>query len=433
MTYEVNDRGKFCSRRTQPLGWLPEAIRLKTFEVHLPESSETYMRRKHEPRGVVRYLKEKTYEQPNYRPYRSLRTLQGLDYVHCLRGLDSIKFFDHDKWIKLQQKRPVRDATFLLDVSNTVRKPKTERDREIASFQSLEHNVPDFGPNSPRFVPTTGEFRLIRDFITAPAPRQTPDPLAHSDAEGQNQSPGLTESGESESEELESGSDDGSDSDRDGDGGGIGVERQQMQTGTEMSVFHNGAQAGEQTRRNGHVSSPSSPEEETGGSINSGTAITSGSPAESEVVDLTGDDDSLVDREETPRAVLRETTPRALAFRRPRRSPQNPEGSIFVDDWDPTNTTPSVKSESVTSQSRSVDNGAVATEIIEGYPRSPTGLFASPTPYNQLNETSSRSVTSSTRSSSSRDREWDSMPNLIDLTGDGEDDIDGDGDCQMAD
>lgn len=135
LTYQKNPRGKYVSRRTQPLMWLPEAKRLKTITVFLQESSR--MRRTHEPRGAIRYLEEKTRCQPNYRMFRNLRTLQGLGYFRCLRGMDSISFFDYDKWLTSKEKALVRDSTFSLDILTTVRLPKEEVDFNKSRLRNL--------------------------------------------------------------------------------------------------------------------------------------------------------------------------------------------------------------------------------------------------------------------------------------------------------
>lgn len=95
------------------------------------------MRRKHEPRGIVRYMAEKTTEQPNYRRFRSLRTLQGLDYIHMLRGMEMVTFLDYDQWIERKTKTPVRDFTFVMDVNNAVRRPKVAEDLRLSRFGYL--------------------------------------------------------------------------------------------------------------------------------------------------------------------------------------------------------------------------------------------------------------------------------------------------------
>ncbi|KAF7531497.1 hypothetical protein G7Z17_g13723 [Cylindrodendrum hubeiense] len=146
LSYQPNGRGKYRSRRTVPLTWLGEASRLKNLVVHVQESGPSYMRRKHEPRGIIRYVTDKTEEQPNLRPFRSLRTLQGLDYVHMLRGMEMVSFFDYDQWIEKRAKHPVQDFTFVMDVNNAVRRPKTAANLRLSRFSCLAPLIDNYRP-----------------------------------------------------------------------------------------------------------------------------------------------------------------------------------------------------------------------------------------------------------------------------------------------
>ena len=120
--------------------WLPEAIRLKTIKIYLPESSERYRRRRHEPSGVVGFMERITQRQPNYRMYRCLRTLQGLDYVYCLRGIKKISFWDYTT------KYHIRDTTFQLDVETTVKQPKTADDDQRSQVRNLAPLLANYDP-----------------------------------------------------------------------------------------------------------------------------------------------------------------------------------------------------------------------------------------------------------------------------------------------
>ncbi|KAL6870479.1 hypothetical protein J3F83DRAFT_773336 [Trichoderma novae-zelandiae] len=145
---ENTARNKYTSRRTYPLVWLPEAIRLKTLGIYLPESSKDYMRRRHEPNRMVDHMERKTQLHPNFRGFRQLRTLQGLDYVSCLRGLDRAEFWDFDRWLDtLQRKCPVRDWHFVQDVNNAVRRPKEAGDRRRSQLKNLFPLLPSFIPS----------------------------------------------------------------------------------------------------------------------------------------------------------------------------------------------------------------------------------------------------------------------------------------------
>ncbi|KAM5346495.1 hypothetical protein ACJ41O_009500 [Fusarium nematophilum] len=137
LTYKPDAKNKYTSRRTHLLGYLGEARRLKDIAIHLPESSKGYMRRKHEPEHIIAYLADKTKKQPNFRRCRSLRTLQGLDYLHMLRGLREITFWDYDQWRQKSEKVPVRDWTFLRDINDVVRREKDPKDHHFAQLKKL--------------------------------------------------------------------------------------------------------------------------------------------------------------------------------------------------------------------------------------------------------------------------------------------------------
>ncbi|CAG1987089.1 unnamed protein product [Fusarium graminearum] len=137
LTYELDEKGKYTSRRTHDLAYLPAASRLKTIAVHIPESSKSYMRRKHEPPKIIEYLEEITRDQPNYRLFRELRSLQGLDYVCCLRGLREVTFWDYDRWLNEEAKMPVRDWTFVRDINDCVRREKSHNNEHFSQIRYL--------------------------------------------------------------------------------------------------------------------------------------------------------------------------------------------------------------------------------------------------------------------------------------------------------
>ncbi|KAF4339403.1 hypothetical protein FBEOM_6688 [Fusarium beomiforme] len=137
LTYEIDEKGKYTSRRTLDLAYLPEACRLKSVAIHLPESSKEYMRRKHEAPHIVEFLAEKTKGQPNFRRFRALRNLQGVDYLYCLRGIQELTFWDYDKWRTYGTKMPVRDWTFVRDINEVVRREKTADDEHFSQLRYL--------------------------------------------------------------------------------------------------------------------------------------------------------------------------------------------------------------------------------------------------------------------------------------------------------
>ncbi|KAF4452620.1 hypothetical protein F53441_4559 [Fusarium austroafricanum] len=101
-----------------------------------------YMRRKHEPEQIVGFLAQKTENQPNFRRYRSLRNLQGADYLYCLRGMQGITFWDYDKWREGGVKLAVRDWTLIRELNQEVRSPKSGHDEH---FSRLRYLAPMYG------------------------------------------------------------------------------------------------------------------------------------------------------------------------------------------------------------------------------------------------------------------------------------------------
>ena len=89
-----NGKEKTLSLRTAPLLWLAELLRLKTLTIHIDESSEKVMRRPYEPRSLISCMKTLTQTQPNYRLFRALRNVHGMDYVYDLRGLRWVHVYD---------------------------------------------------------------------------------------------------------------------------------------------------------------------------------------------------------------------------------------------------------------------------------------------------------------------------------------------------
>lgn len=167
LTFRVNNNGKTISRRTQSLTWLSEAIRLKSLKVYLRESAKEVMRRKSEPRGVIQYMANRTCHQPNFRLYRSLRELQGLDYILTLRGLKEVDFFDFDRWLTRKEIVGVHDWTFVMDVKNSVTREKTTADRIMAQIRNLAPNFMDFSLGEVEWV------LLEREMMEAPIEEPT--------------------------------------------------------------------------------------------------------------------------------------------------------------------------------------------------------------------------------------------------------------------
>jgi hypothetical protein len=220
LTYEIDQKHKYTSRRTHDLALLTEARRLKSIAIYLPESSESYMRRKHEPPHIIAHMANKTKLQPNFRKARALRTLQGVDYFYCLRGVQEITFWDYDK-CTTGQKVPVRDWTFVRDINESVRREKTHDD---AHFSELRYLAPILDG----LRPSTNLARILEAVVNPPSPPTgllSPPPESESLYPHPQSSVDL--SSDDEDSDTTSGDEDDSDSDDDldqdfGNGGGDG-------------------------------------------------------------------------------------------------------------------------------------------------------------------------------------------------------------------
>ncbi|RYP76025.1 hypothetical protein DL770_007303 [Monosporascus sp. CRB-9-2] len=142
--YKVSDR-------TLPLASFTMTSRLKTLVVHIDESAKWRMRRRYEmplptdydkdfSRGAIRKLStfgkmmKRTDLQPNWRRNRSMRTVQGMDYLYQLRGMDWIRF----KNVSAPKHRGnILDWTFFNDMNMVVTSPKEPRDAMESQLQNL--------------------------------------------------------------------------------------------------------------------------------------------------------------------------------------------------------------------------------------------------------------------------------------------------------
>ncbi|KAF9875952.1 hypothetical protein CkaCkLH20_06398 [Colletotrichum karsti] len=135
---ERSSQPKYTSRRTWDCSLLCEMPRLKSLTVHINETGREVVRRKYEPARIKDYMAAQTAGQPNFRLTRSLRTLQGLDYIHQLRGMALIRFLDFEKHLKLGGRHHIRDWTFGQDVTNVTTFPKAADKAEAAKFKNLK-------------------------------------------------------------------------------------------------------------------------------------------------------------------------------------------------------------------------------------------------------------------------------------------------------
>ncbi|KAI8626443.1 hypothetical protein F5Y19DRAFT_446565 [Xylariaceae sp. FL1651] len=154
------------SLRKLPLAWLMKTSRLQTLVIHINESEKSYMRRAYEMQHEEDYYKDfanedefledeldlfgmevrRTDIQPNYRKYRSLRTVQGMDFVYQLRGMKWVRFYDSNAG---GSRTMVKDWSFVQDVNNQVTMKKSDSmalRTEIENLQPLT-GLEDFEPS----------------------------------------------------------------------------------------------------------------------------------------------------------------------------------------------------------------------------------------------------------------------------------------------
>lgn len=143
-TFSDRQIEKWDSVRTRPFAFLLHLRRLRTLAIFLNESGHSYQRRKYESSAKKAQLLHRTLSQPNFRENRSLRTLQGVDYVYALRGLDWVRLYDAWPMISDPSLNPplrkIRDRSFVEDVNRaaTMRKSVEEaRDCELRNLPPL--------------------------------------------------------------------------------------------------------------------------------------------------------------------------------------------------------------------------------------------------------------------------------------------------------
>ncbi|KAH6617077.1 hypothetical protein F5144DRAFT_551576 [Chaetomium tenue] len=149
------------SRRSFPMTWLVDMYRLKTLVIHLNETGKEYIRRGYEAPAIKRFLAAKTAGQPNQRMTRSLRCLQGLDYIYQLRGLEWIRFYDFAKVLKTGRsvRKTVQDWSFVEDVTNTTTLPKAPVREEHSKLENLAPLLKDEGQ---KWTPSPDDWELVK-------------------------------------------------------------------------------------------------------------------------------------------------------------------------------------------------------------------------------------------------------------------------------
>ncbi|KAK4201551.1 hypothetical protein QBC40DRAFT_171312 [Triangularia verruculosa] len=166
------------SRRTYALSWLVDMKRLKTMVVHINESAASYMRRKTEHPAMKRLLGNKTKGQPNRRMNRALRTVQGVDYIYQLRGMEWVRWYDLHKALKSGNgiRTKVEDWSFERDIGGVVTMPKVPAREEGSRLENLrpllrgggggggdgDDGDGDDGSQGRRWEPTEEEWEVVK-------------------------------------------------------------------------------------------------------------------------------------------------------------------------------------------------------------------------------------------------------------------------------
>ncbi|KZL87775.1 hypothetical protein CI238_06924 [Colletotrichum incanum] len=135
---------KWASKRTWDISSLCHMRRLKSLIVHIDESGKDHKRRNHEPSAYTKWMTSLTAGQPNFRLTRSLRTLQGLDFIHQLRGMELIQFYDYEMARKDGGRYPIRDWSFNMGIEKVTTMPKTGDRAKAAKFENLSPVLRDF-------------------------------------------------------------------------------------------------------------------------------------------------------------------------------------------------------------------------------------------------------------------------------------------------
>ena len=159
--------------------YLPQCIRLQTLEIYIQESAPSYMRRGHDTRAVIRYMKDVTYDHADFRLFRSMRTVQGLDNLFSLRGMKYIRFRDFTMWLAKKEKVQIRDHQFLSYLNSVV----TIAHNPAAHSASLINRLK---PVPSSYVPTAADYCMVKWLLrrrgpAAAAPQLTPSPSPERD------------------------------------------------------------------------------------------------------------------------------------------------------------------------------------------------------------------------------------------------------------
>ncbi|RYP11954.1 hypothetical protein DL765_007533 [Monosporascus sp. GIB2] len=168
-----NEHKYKVSDRTLPLASFTMASRLKTLVVHIDESAKRRMRRRYEMPLPTDYnrdfsgdaihklsafgkLMKRTDTQPNWRRNRSMKTVQGMDYLYQLRGMKWVRFKDVSA---PEHRGHIRDWSFSNDINMVVTSPKEPR---YAMQSQLQNLTPLTGLRN--WEPADDDMDIIRGF-----------------------------------------------------------------------------------------------------------------------------------------------------------------------------------------------------------------------------------------------------------------------------
>lgn len=212
------------SLRKQPLANFMHTHRLRTLVVHIQESSKLRMRRRYEMLESRHYREDwarntppdedldifrtevrRTDLHPNYRRNRGMRTVQGMDFIHQLRGMKWIRFYDVDSGYRVA----IRDSSFLQDINTWATRNKTGN---MAVRCELENLKPLTGLEN--YHPSDEEKEIVDRFYDDTPVEDVP--MGGSETSSGSSSSGSEASTDSEESESESESDSDSDSSSDG-------------------------------------------------------------------------------------------------------------------------------------------------------------------------------------------------------------------------
>ncbi|KAI0113025.1 hypothetical protein F4814DRAFT_440433 [Daldinia grandis] len=192
------------SQRTLGLKWLTKTRRLRTLVIHMAECEKDRTRRRYEMqrnyqqvgKGRGRLIEDeldgnepdedqfngyqsdedesdenqdldkafdpfetmirRTRRHPNYRKFRSMRTVQGVDYLYQLRDMDWIRFKESSG---LDHRQFIRDWSFLKDLNTVVTMPKQD---DLGLKSHLENLTPLTCLED--FIPSEEDMLIVKTF-----------------------------------------------------------------------------------------------------------------------------------------------------------------------------------------------------------------------------------------------------------------------------